>query len=274
MGLPSNSYIWILEYLIFSQLLGWNASWIIPGFCDGACYMQISHIHTHHQAFDTVIVYLFEYLHLCARPFWWELTLAAPLTSRDLYELRTDPSSLSRADLRRGNENNEQRGPRQSGSCPTGPHCTMGHRTGRQGTRGPHYQVCSPYRERGSREQRGRAEGTGDDGWGSSRALAADRSERQEWGLWLGLVRGSRCWQHDRLCQQESLKWSLQYESNMTLFLLLLHYMYAQEICKIIKNFLLTCNNFIHEQEIRSCSWFMLVEQQELREVCTETCDQ
>lgn len=53
---------------------------------------------------------------------------AGPLTSRDLYELWTDPSGLSCTDLRRSNENNEQRG---SGSCPTGPHCTMGHRTAR-----------------------------------------------------------------------------------------------------------------------------------------------
>lgn len=82
--------------------------------------------------------------------------LAAPLTSRDLYELRTAPSSLSCADLRRGNENNEQRGPRQSGSCPTGPHCTMGHRTGRaQGA-----LITRPVRPTG----RGRAEGSDDDG--------------------------------------------------------------------------------------------------------------
>lgn len=82
--------------------------------------------------------------------------LAAPLTSRDLYELRTAPSSLSSADLRRGNENNEQRGPRQSGSCPTGPHCTMGHRTGRaQGA-----LITRSVRLTG----RGRAEGSDDDG--------------------------------------------------------------------------------------------------------------
>lgn len=100
--------------------------------------------------------------------------LAAPLTSRDLYELWTDHSGLSCADLSRCNENNEQRGLRQSGSCPAGPHCTMGHRTGRQGTRGPHYQVGSPYRERGSEEGEQRAVAVMDEG-------AAGRSQ------WTGL---------------------------------------------------------------------------------------
>lgn len=44
-----------------------------------------------------------------------------------------------------------------------------------------------------------RAEGSSDDWWGSSRALAVDRSERQtQWSLWLELVKGSWCGQYDR----------------------------------------------------------------------------
>lgn len=192
--------------------------------------------------------------------FWWELMLAAPLTSRDLYELRTDPSSLSCADLRRGNENNEQGGPMQSGSCPTGPHCTMGHRTDRaQGA-----LITRPVHPTG----RERAEGSNDDGWRSSRALEVDRSERQEWGLWLGLFRGSKV-----LAAWGTLS-TREFEMSPTVpdlavLVLLFHHMqeYTQEIsCKIIKNFLLTYNNFIQGQEIRSCSWFMLLEQQELGE--------
>lgn len=109
---------------------------------------RMSHIHIPHQASDTVLMYLFEYLHLCAHPLWQKLSQAASLMSQELYELWTDPSSLSYTDLRQGNENNEQSGPRQFGPSPTGPHCTMGHRTDRQGTRGPHYQVCSPNEER------------------------------------------------------------------------------------------------------------------------------
>lgn len=35
---------------------------------------------------------------------------------------------------------------------------------------------------------------------------AVDRSKKQEQGLWLGPVRGSRCWQHEMLCQSKSLK--------------------------------------------------------------------
>lgn len=88
--------------------------------------------------------------------------LAAPLTSRDLYELRTAPSSLSCADLRRGNENNEQSGPRQVWLLSKWAPLHHGTRD-RQGTRGPHYQVCSPYRE-SEREREQRAVMMMDDG--------------------------------------------------------------------------------------------------------------
>lgn len=78
---------------------------------------------------------------------------------------------------------------------------------------------------------RERAEGSNDDGWGSSGDLALDRSERQKWGLWLEPVRSPRCGRYDRLSQQESLKWSLQYVFTWqdspvyrTVFLLSLHY--------------------------------------------------
>lgn len=33
-----------------------------------------------------------------------------------------------------------------------------------------------------------------------------DSSERQEPGLWLGVFDGLRCWQHDGICHQKSLK--------------------------------------------------------------------
>lgn len=98
----------------------------------------------------------------CVQTSWWELMLAASLTSRDLYELRTAPSSLSRADLRRGNENNEQSGPRLVWLLSNWAPLHHGTRD-RQGTRGPHYQVCSPYRER-EREREQRAVMMMDDG--------------------------------------------------------------------------------------------------------------
>lgn len=145
MTLPSKSYICMLEQFISFQHLGWKHQLESPSLLNW--HILYSPIWAPH-------------------PFWRELKLANPLMSRDLYELWTDPSSLSCADLRQGNENNEQWGWRQSlALVQAGPHCTMGHRTGRQGTRGPHYQVCSPYR--GTREQGDRAEA---DGWGSSRA--------------------------------------------------------------------------------------------------------
>lgn len=104
-------------------------------------------------------------LHLCpflsmstsAHAYFW-CELAASLTSQDLYELWTDPSSLSCADLSQGNENNEQGGLRQSGSCPVGPHCTMGHRTGR--AQGPLINRSVHPTGRESSEQGGIAEGS------------------------------------------------------------------------------------------------------------------
>lgn len=80
---------------------------------------------------------------------------AGPLTSRDLYELWTDPSGLSCTDLRRGNENNEQRG----GLAPVQPGPIAPWDTGQPGHKGPSLPGCSPYRERWSPKWRGRTEG-------------------------------------------------------------------------------------------------------------------
>ncbi|KAG9354787.1 hypothetical protein JZ751_001500 [Albula glossodonta] len=55
---------------------------------------------------------------------------AGPLTSSDPNELWTDPSGLSCADLRQGNENNERERGAVSGRSPAGPRSSLGHRTG------------------------------------------------------------------------------------------------------------------------------------------------
>lgn len=70
----------------------------------------------------------------------------------------------------------------------------MGHGT-RQA--GHNYRTSLPYRERE------RAEGSDADGWGISRALRVERSEKQKWGLYSQLVRGSKCWQHSGFWPRE-----------------------------------------------------------------------
>lgn len=84
--------------------------------------------------------------------------------------------------MRRGNENNEQRGLRQSGSCPTGPHCTMGHGTGRQaGHKGP--SLPGLLALRGEREREG----------GEQRAAMMMMDEGAEGrSQWTGLKAGVR----------------------------------------------------------------------------------
>lgn len=132
---------------------------VVPALC------MANTIKIHHWTFDTALIYLFEYLHLCTHPSRRERSLAAA----EVYESWTDPSSLSCADLREGNENNERKGLKQFGSCPTGPHCTMGlTQDRREGHKGRSLSGLFGQHEEREWDVRG---GSSDDGWGSSGCL-------------------------------------------------------------------------------------------------------
>lgn len=105
----------------------------------------------------------------------------------------------------------------RSGSCPTGPHCTMGHGTGRaQGA-----LITRSVQPTG--RERERAEGSDDDGWRSSRALTVDRSERQQHNLRLELFKDWTCWQRGKLCRG-SLKISPTVPDKPTPSIFLFHF--------------------------------------------------